>query len=92
MLTRLAKHPDCRCPRPDQVPHRLMRCIRNPHGGQFAGSVQLRQHHRVSAIGLDPIAGFHRNRRGRHDRAFMAKICDLPMQPVTARTGFVAKP
>ena len=28
------------------------------------GAVQLRQHHRVSPIRLDPIAGFHRNQRG----------------------------
>ena len=92
VLTRLAQHPDCRCARPDQIPHRLMGCIRNPNSGQLTGSVQLRQHHRVSPIRLDAIAGFHRNQRGRHDRAFMAKICDLPMQPITARAGFVAEP
>ena len=51
-----------------------MGCIRNPNGGQLTGSVQLRQHHRVSPIRLDPIAGFHRNQRGRNDHAFMAKI------------------
>ena len=71
MLPRLAQHPDCRCPRPDQIPHRLMGCIRNQNGGQFAGTMQLRQHHRVSPIGLDPIAGLHRNQRGRHDHAFV---------------------
>ena len=61
VLTRLAQHPDCCCSRPDQIPHRLMGCIRNPNGGQFAGAVQFRQHHRVSPIRLDAIAGFHRN-------------------------------
>jgi hypothetical protein len=38
MLTRLAKHPDCRCARPDQIPHSLMGRIRNPNGGQFDGA------------------------------------------------------
>jgi hypothetical protein len=60
------------------LPHGLHQ---EPKGGQLTGSVQLRQHHRVSPIRLDPIAGFHRNQRGRHDHAFMAKIYDLPMQP-----------
>ena len=69
-----------------------MSCIRNPNGGQFAGAVQFRQHHGVSPIGLDAIAGFHRNQRGRHDHAFMAKSCDLPMQPIATRAGFVAEP
>jgi hypothetical protein len=77
---------------PDQIPHRLIGCVRTPNGGQFAGAVQFRQPHSVSPVGLDPIAGFHRNQRGRHDHAFMAKICDLPMQPITARAGFVAEP
>ena len=35
------------------------------------------------------IAGFPRNQGGRYDRAFMAKIFDLPMQPIAARAGFV---
>jgi hypothetical protein len=39
MLTRLAKHPDCRCARPDQIPHRLMGRIRNPNSGQLTGAV-----------------------------------------------------
>jgi hypothetical protein len=92
VLARLAQHPD-RCGAcSDQIPHRLMGCIRNPNSGQLTCSVQLRQHHRVSPIRLDAIAGFHRNQRGRHDRAFTAKICNLPMQPITARAGFVAEP
>ena len=72
VLTRLAKHPDCRGARPDQIPHRLMGCVRNPNGGQFACAMQLRQHRRVSPIRLDAIAGFHRNQQGRHDHAFIA--------------------
>jgi hypothetical protein len=28
----------------------------------------------------------------RHDHTFMAKSCDLPMQPIAARVGFVAVP
>ena len=51
MLTRLAEHPDCRGARPDQIPHRLMGCVRNPNGGQFAGAVQLRQPLRIEEPG-----------------------------------------
>ena len=55
-------------------------------------AVQLRQHHRIPPIRLDAIAGLHRNQRGRHDHALMAKSCDLPMQPIAAWAGFVAEP
>jgi hypothetical protein len=37
--------------------------IRNPHGGQFAGAVQLGQVDRILPIGLDTIAGLARDQR-----------------------------
>ena len=91
MLTRLAEHPHRCCARPNQIAHRLMGGIRNPHRRQFAGAVQFGQHHRVSPVRLDPIAGFHRNQRGRHDHAVMAKICELPIKTIAARPGLVAE-
>ena len=86
MLARLAEHPHRRGPRPDQVAHRLVRRIGNPHGRQLAGPVQLRQHQRVTPIGLHPVAGFIGIERRRHDHAGMAESCELPLQG-HSRTG-----
>ena len=41
MLPRLAEYPHRRRARPDQVAHRLMGGIGNPHRRQFAGAMQL---------------------------------------------------
>ena len=53
--------------------------------------MQLRQHHRIASVGLDPIARLHRNERGRDNHTVMAEFGQLPVQTVAAGTSLVAE-
>jgi len=55
LLTRAAQGPHRIEAGPDQVAHRLMSGIGNPHRRQLAGPVQLRQTGGVPPIRLDPV-------------------------------------
>ena len=51
-------------PGPNQIAHRLMSDIRNPHRGQLADPVQLGQAGAIGPIGLDQIPRLHRISEG----------------------------
>src|SRR5258708_17913658 len=53
--------------------------------------MQLRQHQRVAAIRLDPVARFHRDQRRRYHNALMPVTGQQPAKSVAARAGFVAE-
>jgi hypothetical protein len=91
MLTRLGEHSHRRGARPDQITHRLVGAIWHPYGGQFAGPMQLRQHQRVAAVGLDTIACLHRDQRRRCHSAVVAETGELPVQPIAARAGLITE-
>ena len=67
-------------PGPNQIAHRLMSDIRNPHRGQLADSVQLGQAGAIAPIGLDPIPRLHRISKG----ATTMQSCPQPqaVQPI----------
>lgn len=91
MLPRLGQHTDCRRPRSHQIAHRFMASAGDPDRRQLAGTVQLRKRQGIAAIGLDPIAGLHRDQRGRHHHAAMAATGQQTVKLVPARTGFLAE-
>ena len=91
VLARLAEDPHGRGPRPDKIAHRLVRRIRHPDGGQFAGPMQLRQCHRITPVGLHPVARFARDQGRRHDHAGMTKPLELPLQAVAAWSRLVTE-
>jgi len=49
--------------RAHQVPQRLVRRIRHPHGRKVPGAVTARQLLGIAPVGLDPIPGLHRHQR-----------------------------
>ena len=73
------------------VAHRFMGRVGDPDRPQLAGAVQLGQHQRVAAIGLDPVACLHRKQRWRHHDAVMSATSRQSVQPVTARAGLAAE-
>ena len=68
-----------------------MRGVGDQDRCQLAGAVKLRQHQRIPAIRLHPIARFDRDQRWRHHNVIMAQTGQQPVQPIIARTGFVAE-
>ena len=91
MLPCLGQQPDRCCPGSHQIAHRFMSSVWYPDRRQFAGTMQFGQHHRVATIRLDPIAGLHRNQRGRHNYAVMPATGQKPMKSIPTRAGFVAE-
>ena len=91
MLPCLGQHPDRCCPGSHQIAHRFMSSVWYPDRRQFAGTMQFGQHHRVATIRLDPIAGLHRNQRGRHNYAVMPATGQKPMKSIPTRASFVAE-
>jgi len=77
--------------RPHQVPHRLVRLVRHPHRGQFAGAQQTSKLGRVASVRLHPIARAPRDQGGRNDSALMTQLRQLPVQPIPGRTGFITE-
>jgi hypothetical protein len=65
--------------------------IGDPDRRQLAGAVKLRQHQRITAIRLHPIARFGRDQRRCHHDAVMTQAGQQPVQAIAARTGFVAE-
>jgi hypothetical protein len=75
----------------DQIAHRLMRLVRNPHRRQLARPMQLRQIVGVAPVGLDAIARTTRNQRGSHHHACMTCCAQPALDAVAAGTGLVAE-
>jgi hypothetical protein len=69
-------------PSPDQIANRFVNHVRNPDAGQFAGAMQPCQRDRIPPVGLDPLARPLRDQSRRNHHAVVAKIPDLPIQPV----------
>lgn len=61
VLAGLAKHPTRRSAGPDKVTHCFMCVVRYPKFRQLAGPVQLRERHRIAAVGLHSVAGSTRD-------------------------------
>ena len=68
-----------------------MHHIRNPNRGQLAGAQQLGQRHRISAIGLDPVARAFRDQRRRHHDTGVTKRHELAIEPVAGGPGLVTE-
>ena len=58
LLTMDTERLDRRCPRADEIPHRFVTFVRNPHRGQLAGAQQPGKGNGVPAVRLHPIARF----------------------------------
>lgn len=84
VLTHLARHAHRRNPRPGQIAHHLMRGIRSPDQSQFAGPVQLCQHHSIAAVGLHPVARLHRDQRWRQYDAAATPLDKLAAAAIAA--------
>jgi hypothetical protein len=92
LLTGLAQTADRRQTRAHEIADRLMSWIGNPDRRQFARPMQLAQADRVPAVGLDPIPRFARDQRWSHDDALMPGEGQLALNPIAARSGFIAEP
>lgn len=53
--------------------------------------MQFRQHERIAAVGLHPVAGLHRNERGGDNHAVMPEFGELPVKAIAAGAGFIAE-
>src|SRR5438128_12547612 len=69
--TTVMRYPARRRPGAHQVAHGFMGGVGDPDWCQLTGAVQLRQHQRVAAVRLHPIARFDRDQRRRHHDAIM---------------------
>jgi hypothetical protein len=76
---------------PNQVTHRLVRCIRNPYRRQFAGAMQFRQRQRIPSVSLHPLACLERNQRGRDDDAVIPQPAQQSIQTIAAGTSLIAE-
>jgi hypothetical protein len=74
MLARLTQNPDRGCSRADKVTHSLVRLVGYPHCSQLAGTMQLRQHDGIPAVGLDPVSRLHRDQGRSNDNARMPHL------------------
>src|SRR5215470_5624780 len=79
-------------PRPDEIPDRLMDRVRDPNRGQFSCAKQPRQGHRIASVGLDPVSRLLGNQRRRHHSALVTQRYNLPIEPITRWSSFVADP
>lgn len=77
-------------PSPNQIAHRLMRCIRNPDGYQLPGAKQAGQSNCIQPVCLYAITGTHRNQRGRNNTAFETERTHLPIKAISGRSRFIA--
>lgn len=105
MLPHLAQNPHRGRARSDQIAHRLVRLVFRtdlihwiksgtpftPDRRQFTGPVQFRQHHRVAAVRLDPVARLYGDERGRDHDAVMPHLDELAVQAMAARSGLMAE-
>ena len=62
-----------------------MSSVGYPDRRQFAGTMQLRQHQSVTAIGLDPVARLHRNQRWCHHDAVVPQPGQQTVKSATSK-------
>ena len=77
-------------PRSYQIPQCLMRRIGNPDRGQIAIPVTPRQLRGIAPIGFYAITGFGWDQRRRNHVTAHTQLCQLPVQNIPGRAGFVA--
>jgi len=82
---------DGRVPRANQVTHGLVRLVRHPHRGKFAGTQQACELLGVAPVGLDPVTRLARDQRRRNDGARVTKLGQLPIEPVAGWTCLVTE-
>jgi hypothetical protein len=85
LLARAAQGPHRVEACPHQVAHRLMPGIGDPHRGQLAGPVQLRQTGCVSPVSLDPVARPLGNQGRSNNDTLVPTRRQLALDPVTTR-------
>jgi hypothetical protein len=91
LLARLTQGAHRRQARTYEIADRLMRLIRDPDRSQFTSPMQLGEINRIPPVGLDPVARLSRDQRRSHHNAFMHCSAQLPLDAVTARSGFIAE-
>jgi hypothetical protein len=69
-----------------------MDCVREPNRSQFPRPKQPRQGHCIASIGLDPVSRLLGNQRRRYHRALVTQRYNLPIEPITRWSSFVADP
>jgi len=89
MLTRSRDDLPDDAAQPDQVAHGFMIGIGHPDGRQLSSPMKTGEHGRVATIRLHPITRLRRNQRRRHHVAPMAEACELAINAVAARSGFI---
>ena len=92
LLTGLTQTADGRKTCAYEIADRLMTWIRNPHSGQFTGTMQLGQVDRIPPVGLDPISRLTWDQRRSHDNATMPSQGQLPLNAIAARAGLITEP
>ena len=78
-----------RLPRPDQIPRSLLRRGRYPHRHDLIQPQQPSQMHRVSRVGLHPIASRALQLRRRGHLATQTSTRQRPSQPITGRPSLI---
>ena len=76
----------------DQIAHRFMCRVGDPHGRQSTSPMQARQIDRVSSVRLDPVPRLAWDQRRGHHHAVVPRRNQLPLDAVAARSGLIAKP
>lgn len=73
----------------DEIAQGLARLVGHPDCGEVAAAEQPGELGRVTAVGLDPIAGLGRDERGGDDDALDPKRGELALEGVAGRPGFI---
>src|SRR5262249_26067517 len=68
-----------------------MSAVGHPHCRELIGAQQLGETDRVAPVCLYLVTGFLRNKRGSNHDALVAKALDQPVEPISCRTGLIAK-
>jgi hypothetical protein len=82
---------DRSCAGSNEIAHRLVCLVRHPDRGEFSGSKEFGERHRIAAVGLHPIARPLRDQRRCRHQAIVTEVGDLPIQSVAGRTCFISK-
>jgi hypothetical protein len=81
LLTLAAQIPRRSLARPDEIAYRFMHRVRHPNRRQLTGRQKPCQRHRITPVGLDPVARFLRDQGGRDDAAVVTQSANLTVQP-----------
>ena len=77
--------------RPAQVPNRFILNLGDVDGREVTRAHQAGQFDGVSSVGFDPIPWLFGDQRGRDDPADMAFFCEIAVEPIATRAGFIDK-